>query len=126
MLVGISLVDRLYQHARAQLNRKILVLAVTSMVLLLLMLHFVEAFIWARVYLYLGEFSNMEDALYFSIVTATSLGYGDITLSTDWRLMSSVQAIGSFILYSVSAAGLFQMMLNIFPSPLSQVDSPLR
>ena len=40
-------------------------------------IHTVEAWSWAYIYLLLGEFNTINDALYFSISTATTVGYGD-------------------------------------------------
>ena len=57
-----------------------------------------------RVYLALGEFRALETALYFSVVTATTLGYGELVLSERWRLLSTFEAMGGLMLVGVSAA----------------------
>ena len=44
-----------------------------------------DAVIWAYVYLRVGAIEQLETAFYFSMVTFTTLGYGDVTLSPDWR-----------------------------------------
>ena len=76
----------------------------TVSALVVLGVHTVEAWCWAIVYLALGEFEAMGDALYFSVVTATTLGYGDLVLSERWRLLSTFEAMGGLILFAVSAA----------------------
>ena len=60
------------------------VMVSTSVVMLLL--HVVEVWLWAAAYRVVtpGELETLEEALYFSFVTFTSLGYGDITLSSEW------------------------------------------
>lgn len=50
-------------------------------VLVILVVHMIEAWVWVAVYYSLDEFTDLENAIYFSVVTATTLGYGDITLS---------------------------------------------
>jgi hypothetical protein len=65
---------------------------VLAMALLLFFVGFVEALLWALAYLGTGAIEGFEPALYFSMLTFTTLGYGDITLSEDWRLLSTVQA----------------------------------
>ncbi|MEM9301486.1 MAG: ion channel, partial [Pseudomonadota bacterium] len=60
-------------------------LFLSTAVLALIALHLAEAGAWALLYLELGEFDGLSQALYFSVVTATTLGYGDMTLSEPWR-----------------------------------------
>lgn len=79
-------------------------------VLYIIAVHSIEAWVWGAVYLVAGEFDNVSDALYFSVVTSTTLGYGDITLSEKWRLLSSFEAMGGLILFGASTAFLLESM----------------
>ncbi|MBW2386790.1 MAG: two pore domain potassium channel family protein [Deltaproteobacteria bacterium] len=47
---------------------------------------------------------DVETALYFSIVTFTTLGYGDVTLDADWRLLASIQAANGTIMFGWTTA----------------------
>ncbi len=76
--------------------------------------HTVEIWIWAVLYRWLGEFESMERALYFSTVTFTTLGYGDITLQERWQLLSSFEATNGIILFGVSTAFVFVAMRKLF------------
>ena len=38
-------------------------------------------------FIILGLFESMEEALYFSVVALTTLGFGDVTLDAQWRLL---------------------------------------
>jgi voltage-gated potassium channel Kch len=60
--------------------------------------------VWAGAYLRVGAIEGLEAALYFSIVTFTTLGYGDITLNTDWRLLASFQAASGIIIFGWTTA----------------------
>ncbi len=80
----------------------------------LFFVHIVEILSWAVMYLWLGEFESLERALYFSAVTFTTLGYGDITLQERWQLLSSVEAVNGIILFGVSTAFLFAVMRRLF------------
>ena len=86
-------------------------LAVAALVILAI--HTAEAWGWAVVYLAVGEFETMEDALYFSAVTSTTLGYGDIVLSKRWRLLGALEASGGLILFAVSAAYLLAVLRRL-------------
>jgi hypothetical protein len=86
----------------------ILILTVTYMVVL----HLVEIMFWACTYLLVAgnEFDSPEAAVYFSAVTFTTLGYGDITLSSQWRLLSGFEAIGGIVLIGWTTAFLYAVL----------------
>lgn len=73
----------------------------------------VSAWLWAAVYLRLDAFEALEPALYFSIVTFTTLGYGDVTLSTDWRIMGSLTAVNGLIVVGLNTAFLAEAIMRI-------------
>lgn len=77
-------------------------------------IHTVEAWGWAAIYYALGEFTEFERSLYFSVVTATTLGYGDITLSDRWQLLSTFEAMGGLLLFGASTAFLLGVMRHLF------------
>ena len=83
-------------------------------VLFILTAHTVEIWVWAGLYLLLGEFSSLETALYFSAVTATTLGYGDVVLSPMWQLLSAFEAVGGLMLFGVSTAFLIALVQRVF------------
>lgn len=92
-------------------------LPATWVALVVLWMFFVSIFesvIWALAYMYSGAIENYVDALYFSIVTFTTLGYGDITLSEDWRLLSSFQASIGIIVFGWSTAIVMAVVQNVY------------
>ncbi|MDX1698593.1 MAG: hypothetical protein R3308_09920, partial [Thiohalobacterales bacterium] len=50
----------------------------STIILVLFLGHMLQATTWAILFLWLGEFSDKQTALYHSLVNFTSLGYGDI------------------------------------------------
>jgi hypothetical protein len=79
-------------------------------VLALLVLHAIEIVVWAYAYLALlpsGELASFEESVYFSFVTFTTLGYGDITLTENWRLLSGIEALNGIMLVGWTTAMLF-------------------
>ena len=95
-------------------HRKRALLAMMFAVLVVIALHTVEIWAWAAVFLYIGEFQQFEAALYFSAVTATTLGYGDLTLSEEWRILGPFEAMGGLILFGASTAYLLQVTRRLF------------
>ena len=82
-------------------------------VLILLFLHTLEIIVWASAYLLLlpsGELGSLEQAVYFSFVTFTTLGYGDITLTQGWRLLSGIEALNGIMLAGWTTAMLFAVV----------------
>ncbi len=70
-------------------------------VAVMIMLHVSEIVLWAMAYLVLPDRTGIitfADALYFSFVTFTTIGFGDITLLTNWRLLSGIEGINGVIL----------------------------
>ncbi len=83
-------------------------------VFMVIIIHTIEAWVWAFLYLKLGEFDQLSKALYFSVVTCTALGYGDITLSERWQVLSTFEAMGGLLLFGASTAFLISFMQIIF------------
>ena len=91
-----------------------------STALVMISLHIIEILIWALAYMLIlpvEELQNLEAAFYFSAVTFTTLGYGDITLNTDWRILSGLQAINGILLIGWSTAFLFAVLQRAWHHP---------
>ena len=87
--------------------------ALTMTAVILIFLHALEIMVWAGAYTALlpaGELADLETAIYFSFVTFTTLGYGDITLSEGWRLLSGIQALNGILLVGWSTALMFAVV----------------
>ena len=91
-------------------------LILISTALLLVGLHLIEIGLWAITYLVVtpGEFASFEEAAYFSAVTYTTLGYGDITLNSAWRLLSGLEAINGILLVGWTTAFLFGVLQRLW------------
>lgn len=113
-----SLIHRIGTSATFIPNRKGLILLLGIAVLGLISIHTASAWAWAIVYLVIGEFTELSKALYFSVVTATTLGYGDITLSDEWQLLASFEAMGGLILFGASTA----FLIGVTKSWFSHLD----
>jgi hypothetical protein len=66
-----------------------------------------EVWCWALLYLFLGALETIEKAVYFSTVTFTTLGFGDIVLDEEWRLLSSFEAANGLLMFGWSTALVF-------------------
>ena len=106
MFVGI---ERLRDHLSQSLAKSLLrsTLRIAAFVLWLFLATILEVWVWATLYLVLGAFGSVEEAAYFSTVTFTTLGYGDITLDETWRLLSSFEAANGLLMFGWSTALVF-------------------
>ena len=89
-------------------KRTVRILILTSS--FLISLHLVQASIWALLYLLLPgvtEFQTFEKAVYFSLVTFTTLGYGEITIESGNRILAGLEAVNGIILIGWSTAFMF-------------------
>lgn len=87
---------------------------ITGTVLCIFLLNAISVLSWAVLYLLLEQFPELEMALYFSTVTYTTLGYGDVTLEAAWRMLGSMESINGAILMGLSTAFIFALLLRLF------------
>lgn len=91
--------------------------------LFLLLLNFLEAIVWGLTYYILPnvtEFESLEKSIYFSLVTFTTLGYGDITISSTNRILSGFEAMNGIMLLGWSTTVLLSVMQFIAKNTFSK------
>jgi voltage-gated potassium channel Kch len=67
-------------------------------------LHVLEVLVWAGAYIALGAIGSFEEAVYFSIVSFTTVGYGDVVLPLDWRILGACEAAAGMLIFGWSVA----------------------
>jgi Ion channel len=75
--------------------------------------HLIEIALWAVLFLVCGEFHEFGTAYYHSAVNYTSLGYGDVIMSPRWRLLGPLEAADGILLFGVSTAMIFGVILRL-------------
>ena len=76
-----------------------------------------EAGLWALLYLYnplITKLPDLETAFYFSMVTFTTLGFGDVVLTGQWRTLASIQAANGVIIFGWTTALIFYFIQRIY------------
>ena len=100
--------------ALVTLTGQALLLVMVFAVVILLSL--AEAGLWAGFYYLRGLFPDYETALYFSLGTYSTIGYGDVVLPQRWRLLGGIEGISGVLLCGLSAAFVFAVLNTLFQS----------
>ena len=78
--------------------------ALVPAVLGLFLILTVEVWMWAVLYKLLGVTTTFEESLYFSTVTFSTVGFGDVVPAHGWRLFSALEGINGFLMIGWSTA----------------------
>jgi hypothetical protein len=101
------------------------VAVMTVVTLITAVAHLTQIALWAVVLLLSGEMATFEMAFYLSAQNYTALGYGDLRLSEQWRLLSPLEAINGLLLFGLSTAVMFAVMSHLIISRLRSQLGPL-
>jgi hypothetical protein len=77
----------------------------------LILIHLVEIYVWGLFYLWQGCLPDAESAFYFSGVTYTTVGYGDLVLPKPWRMLAPLEALTGTLMFGLST-GLFFALVS--------------
>lgn len=76
--------------------------------------HTVQVWIWATVWVLLEVLPDWNAALYYSLVTFTTLGYGDIVLGEALRIFGAFAAVTGLLAFGLSTAYMVALMTRVF------------
>jgi hypothetical protein len=80
----------------------------------LMVIHIVEISLWALFYLWQRCLPDAESAFYFSGVTYTTIGYGDVVLQKPWRLLAPLEGLTGILMCGLSAGLFFATVTAIY------------
>ena len=75
-----------------------------ALVLSLFVLHGLEIWGYAFLYLSLHAVADLATAVYFSTITYASIGFDDRYMASDWRLVSAIEGVNGVLLLGWSTA----------------------
>ena len=119
-------VAKWHAHRQSDPGPWTLFYAVSRTAGMLLLLHFIEMVMWALLFFSLpekGGLKNLPEAIYFSIITFTTLGYGDITLSEQWHLLSGMEAMVGITVFGLTTAMLFAVVQRVWQVKKQSTES---
>ena len=113
-LVGLTALIRRRQKKRSGLASTLEQGAsILVIVFALFALHSVEIWVYALTYLALGQFGGVEPALYYATSAFTTVGFGDVVLDADWRMLGAAESANGFLLIGWSTAFLVSLTARV-------------
>jgi hypothetical protein len=94
-------------------HRPKLVLMLVGVSLWVLAVVTIGVWIWALAYVELGAFGTLEEAVYFSLVSYTTLGLGDLVPVKEWRLLAGMEAANGFLNFGLLTALLIEGLRQV-------------
>lgn len=76
--------------------------------------HTFQVWLWAGVWISYDILFDWNSAIYFSLVTYTTLGYGDIVLGPEVRIFATFASVTGLLCFGLSTAFLVALMARIF------------
>ncbi len=84
-----------------------------TIVLAIIALHGIEIWLFAATYLATGAIDTVEESLYFSTISYSTVGYNDTHILAQWRLLGAFESILGMILLGWSTSFFFRMLGRI-------------
>lgn len=103
MLVGLRALEALRTKERRFAHHHA-TLIIVIFVLFMFLAMIIDVWLWAAVYMIIGAIDTLEEALYFSTTTFTTIGYGDVVLGREWRLLASFEGANGLIMFGWTTA----------------------
>ena len=88
--------------------------------------NFIQITLWGVLFIGLGEFSELYEAVYHSAVNFASLGYGDIVMSKNWKLLGPLEAVNGVLMVGMSAAALMVMLQQLIKAQRDEIIASAR
>jgi hypothetical protein len=83
----------------------------------IIFIHVIEITAWALAFAWTGAMPGMQQAWYFSAVTYTTTGYGDLVLPEDWRLVGAIEALTGIMMCAWSSGFFFAVVSRMYRDP---------
>ena len=91
-------------------------LMLLRMISWLLLIHMLSISIWALFYWWSVDLPDAETAFYFSGVTYTTIGYGDVVAVRPWRMLAPLEGMLGILMSGLSAGLVFAVLTSIYQS----------
>jgi hypothetical protein len=80
----------------------------------IVLLHLIQVGLWAVVFWRAREVPTLETAVYFSLATYTTIGFGDVVLGPGWRVLAGIEGLAGLLLVGWSTAFVFAVVNRMY------------
>jgi hypothetical protein len=87
--------------------------------------HLLEIAVWAIFYWQKECLPDLESAFYFAGVTYSTVGYGDIVLRDNWRLLGPIEGLTGILMCGLSTGLFFATVSKLYSGVSSFSARPL-
>ena len=108
---------RWVEKRRPMVMRRRPTIATVIWVLFLMIPIILDVTLWAIFYYAQDVLPNFEESLYFSTVTFTTVGYGDIVLGSEWRQLGTFEAMNGWIIFGWATALIITVVERLYFRP---------
>jgi hypothetical protein len=84
--------------------------AFSLLILLMLLTHVAEILLWSGALTVVGAVTTFRDSYYYVAVTYTTLGYGEGTLTPQWRILAPMIAMSGLFAFGWTISVLFAII----------------
>lgn len=112
-----------FNSKKNRISIKAVLLQMSLSVSLLTLLHGAQCTIWAAAFYFNPEIDNLynfKEAIYFSLITFTTVGYGDVVIDSDWKILGGLEAINGIMMVGWSTALMFSYLQIILKKNISK------
>ncbi len=100
---------------RDRVSYPVFVLVLGLTVLVVTVLHALEALAWAGAYVALGALPDFPSAVLYSLNAMTTYGHDNIELQYHWKLLGALEALNGLLLFGLTTAFLFAVAQRVWP-----------
>ena len=92
----------------------------------MILAHMVEITAWAWFYDWKQAMPDLQSAIYFSAATYTTVGYGDVVLPVEWRLVGGIEALTGILMCGWSTGFFFAVVSRMFDAHTPETPDTTR
>jgi hypothetical protein len=73
----------------------------------------IGVWLWAVAFYFIGAFATLEESVYFTLVVFTTLGFGDLLLPLEWRLLAGMASANGLLNFGLLTALIVEALRTV-------------